>query len=266
MRSVPSSAAVEHGDDLRRCLADVAGDEPGPVGLDQVALLHDAEGPVDARQQPGDGRLPGAGVAGEHEVAALVEHRAGRAAGAAAATRVRSTTRWISRFTDVIPTSASSSARRSSSGSGGSVGGGRRRGRLRGRRRRGGGRRRRAGHALEQVTAERLDRRQLVGRGVDVGGDDAEGDLERGVVVRAGMAGAVASVDVDEELEHLRGTGRCRRRVARRCPSGGRRPAPPRRARCRGAARRRRSAPRARRRSGGRRRPRTRRRGRRPRR
>ena len=56
-------------------LADEAGDELRAVGLDQVALLDHAEGPVDLREQPGHGRLAGARVAGEHEVAALVGHR-----------------------------------------------------------------------------------------------------------------------------------------------------------------------------------------------
>ena len=56
-------------------LADVAGDEVGAVGLHEVALGHDAEGPQDLAQQTSDGRLAGARIAGEHEVVTGLEGR-----------------------------------------------------------------------------------------------------------------------------------------------------------------------------------------------
>ena len=65
---------VEAGLHQGRGLADVAGHQPGPVGLHEVAALDHAEAAVDLGQEAGDGGLPGAGVAREDEVAALVEH------------------------------------------------------------------------------------------------------------------------------------------------------------------------------------------------
>ena len=79
------SGPVEHLRDLQRRLADVAGDQAGPVGLDQVALLDDPERPVDLGEQAGDGGLAGARVAGEDEVAALLDHRQAALACAASA-------------------------------------------------------------------------------------------------------------------------------------------------------------------------------------
>ena len=55
-------------------LTDVAGDEIGPVGLDQVPLLDDAEGAVDLAEQARHRGLPSSGVADEHEVAAGLDH------------------------------------------------------------------------------------------------------------------------------------------------------------------------------------------------
>ena len=59
--------------DLRRGLPDEAGDEPRPVGLDQVALRDDLQHLVEAGEQASDRRLPRAGVADEHEVEAAVD-------------------------------------------------------------------------------------------------------------------------------------------------------------------------------------------------
>ena len=64
--------AIEDLDHLGGGLADEAGDQAGPVGLDELAPLDDAEGPVDLRQQPGDGGLAGARVAREDQVSALI--------------------------------------------------------------------------------------------------------------------------------------------------------------------------------------------------
>ena len=64
--------AGEHLGHLDRGLADVARDEPGPVGLHQLALCHHLELPVQLGQQPGDGRLARARVAGEDEMAAAL--------------------------------------------------------------------------------------------------------------------------------------------------------------------------------------------------
>jgi hypothetical protein len=50
-------------------LPDVAGDEAGAVGLDEVAAPERAERAVDLREQARYGRLAGAGVAVEDEVA-----------------------------------------------------------------------------------------------------------------------------------------------------------------------------------------------------
>ena len=47
----------------------------GAVGLDQMTLGDDAQGAQDLAEQPGDGRLAGAGVAGEHEVVAGLQRR-----------------------------------------------------------------------------------------------------------------------------------------------------------------------------------------------
>ena len=69
----PAVGPVEGGHDPAGGLPDEPGDQPRPVGLDQVAPLDDAERAVDLRQQPGDRGLAGAGVAGEHQVPALVE-------------------------------------------------------------------------------------------------------------------------------------------------------------------------------------------------
>ena len=51
---------LEHGAGLRGRLADVAGDEVRAVGLDEVALGHEAERAQDLAEQAGDGRLAGA--------------------------------------------------------------------------------------------------------------------------------------------------------------------------------------------------------------
>ena len=66
---------VEHLLHLQRRLPHEAGDQPGPVRLDQVSPLDHAEGPVDLGQQAGHGRLARAGVAGEDEVPARLGHR-----------------------------------------------------------------------------------------------------------------------------------------------------------------------------------------------
>ena len=60
MSSTPPVGPVEVSAHPDRGLADEAGDQLRPVGLDQVALLDDAERPVDLRQQAGHGRLAGA--------------------------------------------------------------------------------------------------------------------------------------------------------------------------------------------------------------
>ena len=56
-------------------LTDVAGDELGSIGLDEVALGDDVEGAEDLAEEPGDGGLAGARVAGEHEVVAGLDGR-----------------------------------------------------------------------------------------------------------------------------------------------------------------------------------------------
>ena len=75
MNSMPSSADVTTSCTLRRGLADVARHEPAAIGLDEVALGERAQHRVDAREQAGDGRLAGAGVADEHEMAAALGDR-----------------------------------------------------------------------------------------------------------------------------------------------------------------------------------------------
>ena len=64
--------AREHLGDLDGRLADVARHEPGPVGLDQLPPRDHLELPVELSEQPGDGCLARAGVAGEDEVAAAL--------------------------------------------------------------------------------------------------------------------------------------------------------------------------------------------------
>ena len=66
---------LEHGSRLRRRLADVAGDEVGSVGLDEVAFGDEAEGAQDLAEQAGHGRLAGPRVAGEHQVVARLQGR-----------------------------------------------------------------------------------------------------------------------------------------------------------------------------------------------
>ena len=66
---------LEHGTRACRGLPDVAGDEVRPVGLDEVALGDDRQRAQDLAEQPGDGRLAGARVAGEHEVVAGLQRR-----------------------------------------------------------------------------------------------------------------------------------------------------------------------------------------------
>ena len=44
-------------------------------GLDEVTPLHDPERAIDLREEARDGRLPGAGVAGEDEMAAVLHGR-----------------------------------------------------------------------------------------------------------------------------------------------------------------------------------------------
>ena len=66
---------LEHGACLRGRLADVAGDEVRPVGLDEVALGHEAERAQDLAEEAGHRRLAGARVAGEDEVVAGLQRR-----------------------------------------------------------------------------------------------------------------------------------------------------------------------------------------------
>jgi hypothetical protein len=47
---------------LQRGLPDVAGDETRAIRLDEVTAVDDAEGAIDLAQEPGDGRLPRAGL------------------------------------------------------------------------------------------------------------------------------------------------------------------------------------------------------------
>ena len=74
VRLVDEEHAVERAPDrpigLDRRLADVLADERGAVDLDEVSLLEQAHGAVHLGEQPGDGRLAGAGVAEEDEVLA----------------------------------------------------------------------------------------------------------------------------------------------------------------------------------------------------
>ena len=63
-----ADGGLDHLGGLHRGLAEVAGHQLGPVDLDQLALGEQAERPVDARHQPGDGGLAGAGVADEDQV------------------------------------------------------------------------------------------------------------------------------------------------------------------------------------------------------
>ena len=60
---------------LQRCLADETRDQLAAIGLHQVALRDDSDGVVDLREQPGDGGLAGAGIAGEDEVVTGLDHR-----------------------------------------------------------------------------------------------------------------------------------------------------------------------------------------------
>ena len=69
MKSTPPGGGRDDLGGLGRGLAEVAGDELGAVDLDEVAPGQQAQRLVDAADEAGHGRLPGAGVAGEHEVA-----------------------------------------------------------------------------------------------------------------------------------------------------------------------------------------------------
>jgi hypothetical protein len=64
----PAHGLAAHLSGLHRRLTQVPGDELGAIHLDEVALVQQPEGVVDARDHPGDGRLAGAGVAHEDEV------------------------------------------------------------------------------------------------------------------------------------------------------------------------------------------------------
>ena len=55
---------------LQRGVTDVLTDQPGPIDLDQVALLQQPDRAVHLGEQPGDGGLAGARVAEEDEVLA----------------------------------------------------------------------------------------------------------------------------------------------------------------------------------------------------
>ena len=66
---------VERRHHLRSGLAHEPGDEPGAVDLDQMAPVDHAERPVDLGEQPRHGGLARPRVAGEHEMARLVEDR-----------------------------------------------------------------------------------------------------------------------------------------------------------------------------------------------
>ena len=134
-------------------------------------------------------------------------------------TRVRSATRRTSRLTLTMPTRASSSASSSSSGSGGSCGGGGWVGGSAAGVPAGLGAASVPGHGHEQLAPPRLDGAHLGRRRVHVGGGDAERDRQGAVVVGAGVGGAPAAVDVDEQLEHLRGRRPAVRAGRRRRPA-----------------------------------------------
>ena len=72
MNSAPPTRRVDDLGGLERGLADVAGDELGPVALDEVPLGQHADRAVDPGDEPGDRGLAGAGIADEHEVAGHV--------------------------------------------------------------------------------------------------------------------------------------------------------------------------------------------------
>ena len=201
MSSTPWSASSKRASTSGAVWPDVAGHQAGPVGLDEVAALDDAEGAVDLGEQPGDGGLPGAGVAGEDQVAALVERRAGPRSSRIRCTRSRLVTSFTSCFTPSSPTRASSSASSSSSGraGGSSVAGvalaaaaaaavvAWRPAGLPGRLHRLDG--------AEQHAAEPLDGGQLVLGGVEVDGGDRERQLDgvRRSSARAWRGAAAAS-------------------------------------------------------------------------
>ena len=72
MNSTPSSASLIFALRLRPGLAHVFGHQAGAVGLDEVALLENAHRAEDLAEDAGDGRLAGAGIAGEDHVQAHV--------------------------------------------------------------------------------------------------------------------------------------------------------------------------------------------------
>ena len=99
----------------RRRLSDVAGDELGAVGLDEVALRHEAEGaPRIWLSQPRHGGLAGSRVAGEHQVVARPRAWAACAPRAGPWMRRSDVSRRTSVLTLRSPTRPSSSARSSS--------------------------------------------------------------------------------------------------------------------------------------------------------
>ncbi len=214
---------LEHGAGARRGLADVAGDELRAVGLDEVTLRDDAEGAVDLAEQPGDGGLAGARVAGEHEVVAGLDRRQ-VALGADLLDPQQAGQPAHSSFTWSSPISSSSSASSSSSGrSGGSSGcrllvGGRERepaaAATAGWPGRGTPAASIACSSVERKRRWRRSRRATArgrrGRRV--------GELEREVVVAVGAAFAVAGVGLDEQVEQ-----RARRRATRPCRRASRR-------------------------------------------
>ena len=83
MNSTPPSGPVDGGAHLGRGLADVLGDQVPRGYLDQVARGQQPQLRVHRRDQPGDGRLRGARVAGEHHVPASVRRSGSRRRGGA---------------------------------------------------------------------------------------------------------------------------------------------------------------------------------------